>query len=155
MNTFFYESIFGTMKIVDDNYSILYFKKVDDFENIESLPMSKLAQKCILQFEEYIKKQRTQFDLPIKLCGTEFQIRVWKELSNIPYGQTRSYKDIAIAIGNEKASRAVGNSNNKNPITVVVPCHRVVGSNKKLVGYASGLEMKERLLEIENTVLKI
>lgn len=84
-----------------------------------------------------------------ELKGTEFQKKVWKQLTYIPYGETRTYKEIAVAIGNPKASRAVGMANNKNPITIVVPCHRVVGSNGKMVGYAGGLDMKKKLLDLE------
>ena len=82
--------------------------------------------------------------------GTEFQKRVWKALCDIPYGETRSYKQIAQAIGNPKAVRAVGMANNKNPLLVIVPCHRVIGANGQLVGYASGLEKKRFLLQLEN-----
>lgn len=89
------------------------------------------------------------------MIGTEFQKKVWKELLNIPYGETRSYKDIAIAIGNGKACRAVGNANNKNPIAIIVPCHRVVGSNGSMTGYAGGLDIKEKLLKIEKYNIKI
>ncbi len=101
------------------------------------------------QLDEYFAGNRKQFDIPIKLEGTDFQIKVWKELLKIPYGETCSYLDIAKRIGNPKASRAVGMANNKNKIIIIVPCHRVIGSNKKLVGYACGLEVKEKLLELE------
>ena len=101
------------------------------------------------QLDEYFAGNRKQFDIPIKLDGTDFQIKVWKELLKIPYGETCSYLDIAKCIGNPKASRAVGMANNKNKIIIIVPCHRVIGSNKKLVGYACGLEVKEKLLELE------
>lgn len=101
------------------------------------------------QLDEYFAGKRKKFDIPIKLDGTDFQIKVWKELLKIPYGETCSYLDIAKCIGNPKASRAVGMANNKNKIIIIVPCHRVIGSNKKLVGYACGLEVKEKLLELE------
>ena len=101
------------------------------------------------QLDEYFAGKRKKFDIPIKLEGTDFQIKVWKELLKIPYGETCSYLDIAKRIGNPKASRAVGMANNKNKIIIIVPCHRVIGSNKKLVGYACGLEVKEKLLELE------
>ena len=101
------------------------------------------------QLDEYFAGNRKQFDIPIKLDGTDFQIKVWKELLKIPYGETCSYLDIAKCIGNPKASRAVGMANNKNKIIIIVPCHRVIGSNKKLVGYACGLDVKEKLLELE------
>lgn len=101
------------------------------------------------QILEYVAGKRQVFDLQLKPKGTEFQKQVWAALSEIPYGQTRSYKDIAISIGNANASRAVGMANNKNPIPLIIPCHRVVGSSGQLTGYAFGLEIKKRLLELE------
>ena len=101
------------------------------------------------QFVAYFNGERTVFTFSYEMRGTEFQKKVWQALCEIPYGQTRSYKQIAIAIGNEKASRAVGMANNKNPLAIVVPCHRVIGANGKLVGYAGGVSLKERLLQLE------
>ncbi|WP_300531936.1 methylated-DNA--[protein]-cysteine S-methyltransferase, partial [Peptacetobacter sp.] len=112
-------------------------------------------RKTYLQLKEYLSGKRKNFDIEIEMIGTEFQKKVWKELLNITYGETRSYKDIAIAIGNEKACRAVGNANNKNPIAIIVPCHRVVGSNGSMTGYAGGLDIKEKLLKIEKYNIKI
>ncbi|MDR2127257.1 MAG: methylated-DNA--[protein]-cysteine S-methyltransferase [Prevotellaceae bacterium] len=106
------------------------------------------------QIEEYFAGKRKSFDFPINPQGGEFQKQVWAALRNIPYGQLRTYKQIAEETGNPKASRAVGMANNKNPLPIVIPCHRVVGSNGKLVGYAYGLAMKEYLISIEkNAVL--
>ena len=104
---------------------------------------------------EYLNGERTSFDIPYELEGTDFQKKVWKELTRIPYGQTRTYKDIATAIGNKNASRAVGMANNKNPIMIMVPCHRVIGTNGKLVGYAGGIDMKKDLLDLEQRVKEI
>jgi methylated-DNA-[protein]-cysteine S-methyltransferase len=101
------------------------------------------------QLEEYFAGKRQCFDFPINPQGSEFQKRVWTALQNIPYGELRTYKQIAEEIGNGKASRAVGMANNKNPLPVVVPCHRVIGSNGKLIGYAYGLDMKEYLINVE------
>lgn len=101
------------------------------------------------QLDEYFTGQRRNFDLPIKPDGTEFQKRVWNELLKIPYGETRSYGQIAAAVGNPKASRAVGAANNKNPIAIVIPCHRVIGADGLLTGYAGGLDIKSLLLETE------
>ncbi len=101
------------------------------------------------QLKEYFVGKRKKFDIPIKFEGTEFQVKVWEQLCNIPYGETRSYGDIAKNIGNTKASRAVGGANNKNPIMIVVPCHRVIGANGKMVGFACGIEVKEYLLSLE------
>lgn len=99
---------------------------------------------------EYLNGERKKFSLPLDLRGTDFQIRVWKELLNIPYGNTATYKEVANFIGKPKAFRAVGNALNKNPVLIVVPCHRVIGSNGKLVGFRGGLELKRKLLNLES-----
>ncbi len=104
-----------------------------------------------LQLSEYFGGIRKSFDLPLLLHGTEFQKKVWNALCQIPYGQTRTYKQIAEYIDNPKACRAVGMANNKNPLMIVVPCHRVIGSNGSLTGYAGGLDIKEELLSIEKS----
>jgi methylated-DNA-[protein]-cysteine S-methyltransferase len=101
------------------------------------------------QLFEYFQGSRKRFDVPIVLYGTPFQKAVWTELTRIPYGETRSYKDIALAIGAAKAVRAIGGANNRNPIPIIVPCHRVIGSNGALVGYGGGLSIKEHLLKLE------
>lgn len=108
-----------------------------------------LIKQACSQLKEYLAGQRKHFDLPLGPQGTDFQKRVWEALRQIPYGQTRSYKEIAIMAQSPKGCRAVGMANNKNPIAIVVPCHRVIGSNGKMVGYAGGLDIKERLLELE------
>lgn len=101
------------------------------------------------QLKEYFERKRQKFDVPVDLYGTPFQKAVWRQLQAIPYGQVRSYKDIAKAIGAPKAVRAVGGANNKNPVPIIVPCHRVIGSNGSLVGYGGGLHIKEKLLALE------
>lgn len=108
-----------------------------------------LSDKAALELNEYLSGRRKQFDVPIIYEGTPFQKQVWNELLNIPYGETRSYKDIAAAIGNPKGVRAVGMANNKNKLMVIIPCHRVIGANGALVGYAGGIELKEKLLKLE------
>lgn len=110
---------------------------------------SECLVECTRQLEEYFKGTRRVFDLELKLEGTDFQKKVWKALLDIPYGCTATYGEIAAGIGNPKASRAVGNANNKNRIPIIIPCHRVVGSNGKLTGYAGGLWRKEWLLSHE------
>ena len=110
---------------------------------------SEVLDKALKQMNEYFSGERKKFDLPLYFEGTEFQKSVWNELRKIPYGTTVSYKDIAEGIKNEKAVRAVGNANNKNKIMIIVPCHRVIGKNGKLVGFAGGLDKKEFLLEHE------
>lgn len=101
------------------------------------------------QLEEYFSGLRNEFELPIAATGTDFQQQVWHALTTIPYGETWSYQDLADAIGNPKAVRAVGMANGKNPISIVVPCHRVIGKSGKLTGYAGGIERKQRLLALE------
>ncbi len=104
------------------------------------------------QLGEYFAGRRCRFDLPLDLRGTDFQKRCWQELLKIPYGETRSYADIARAIGNPAAVRAVGLANGKNPIAIVVPCHRVIGSDGSLTGYGGGLDVKRQLLELEGAL---
>lgn len=99
--------------------------------------------------------RRKKFDLKLSYHGTEFQIKVWKALEKIPYGETCTYKDIAESVGIPKGCRAVGMANNRNPIVIVVPCHRVIGMNGSLTGYAGGLEMKEYLLDLEKSNQKL
>ncbi|UFJ62909.1 methylated-DNA--[protein]-cysteine S-methyltransferase [Brevibacillus sedimenti] len=101
------------------------------------------------QLEEYFAGTRKTFDIPLDMYGTPFQKAVWTELTRIPYGETRSYKEIALSIGAAKAVRAIGGANNRNPIPIVVPCHRVIGSNGALVGYGGGLSIKAHLLALE------
>jgi methylated-DNA-[protein]-cysteine S-methyltransferase len=102
------------------------------------------------QLTQYFAGGLRDFDLPLDMHGTGFQIRVWRELCTIPYGETRAYLDIAQAIGAPKAMRAVGAANGRNPIPIVVPCHRVIGANGKLVGFGGGLELKRLLLDLEH-----
>ena len=99
-----------------------------------------------------LEGERQEFELPLDAAGTPFQLKVWEALRQIPYGETRSYKEIAIAIENPKGVRAIGMANNRNPISIITPCHRVIGTNGKLVGYAGGLHLKEYLLNHETKV---
>lgn len=115
------------------------------------LQTTELLSMATIQLDEYFQGKRTIFSLPFKLTGTPFQLAVWKELQNIPYGQTTSYKEIAQKINKPKAYRAVGMANNKNPLPIIIPCHRVIGSNGKLIGYAGGLNLKNYLLELEKS----
>ena len=111
-----------------------------------------LIQKAAAQVKEYFAGKRKQFKLPLLMRGTEFQMAVWQALQEIPYGETRSYKDIAARIGRPKAVRAVGMANNRNPISIIVPCHRVIGHDGSLTGYGGGLPLKQHLLELERTI---
>ena len=105
-----------------------------------------------MQLSEYFAGARREFDLPLRLRGTQFQLAVWNALRAIPYGETRSYADIAAAVGNEKACRAVGMANHRNPVSIIVPCHRVIGKGGSLTGYGGGIDKKEFLLSLERRV---
>ena len=111
---------------------------------------TEILKEAVKQLNEYFEGKRKVFDLSVNPKGTEFMQSVWKELEKIPYGKTATYKEIAERVGNPKAVRAVGMANNKNPIPIIIPCHRVIGANGKLVGYALGLNMKDQLLKLEN-----
>ena len=142
-----YNSIIRDIFISADENFLLSVKFVNHnfIENKEN----KIIKQTIKQLDEYFNGKRKKFELPLNPKGTEFQKKVWLQLMNIPYGKTATYKDIATLIGNTNASRAVGNANNKNPIAIIIPCHRVIGSNNKLTGYAGGLDKKEKLLNLE------
>ncbi|MEM0998312.1 MAG: methylated-DNA--[protein]-cysteine S-methyltransferase [Bacteroidota bacterium] len=107
---------------------------------------------AVTQIQEYLAGMRREFDLPLRPAGTDFQIRVWNALHGIPYGATCSYRDVAQALRNEKAVRAVGAANGRNPLSIVVPCHRVIGANGKLTGYGGKIWRKKWLLEHERSI---
>ena len=150
-NVFYYNTKIGKIGIEEDGLAItkIYFINNDEQEEILEKNETALLKEAIKQLNEYFDGERSSFDLKLQPQGTEFQNKVWKALIEIPFGETRSYGEIAKIIGNEKASRAVGMANNKNPIAIIVPCHRVIGANGKLVGYAGGLDIKEMLLNLE------
>lgn len=133
-------------------------KKIIKIEFVEEkkyvVNTNKMIEKAVDQLKEYFNGDRMEFDLSLEISGTHFQKQVWHALEKIPYGKTLSYGDIAKNINNPLSSRAVGNANNKNKISIVIPCHRVIGSNGKLVGYGGGVWRKEWLLEHENKILK-
>ena len=112
-----------------------------------------LLMEAARQIGEYLRGERRDFDVPIRLEGTDFQLLVWNALRTIPYGETRTYAEVAAQIGRPRAVRAVGGANHRNPLPLLVPCHRVVGTNGKLVGFGGGLEIKRRLLELESSAL--
>ncbi|MBR3972679.1 MAG: methylated-DNA--[Oscillospiraceae bacterium] len=147
MNYAYYDSPFGPIQIGYDD-AVRSIRHVDKMGN-DHMP-APLSDRAAGQLEEYFKGIRREFDLPLAPAGTPFQMAVWEALREIPYGETRSYGQIAAAIGKPKASRAVGMACNRNPIWIVIPCHRVVGSTGKLTGYEGGLDMKHFLLELEN-----
>lgn len=142
-----FQSKVGTMKICCTETVVRSIDFVA--EGKCSLASNELCNRVIAQLGEYFAGQRREFDFPLAPLGTPFQQKVWKALLSIPYGETRSYKQLAVSIGNPKACRAVGLANNHNPIAIAIPCHRVVGSNGALVGYASGIDKKKMLLDLE------
>lgn len=145
------ESVIGTLTLQADekNVKAIGFggEPVKEAEERET-PLLKEVKR---QLEEYFKGERTVFDLPLDPDGTEFQKKVWNALVRIPYGETRCYGEIAEEVGNPKGSRAVGMANHNNPIPILIPCHRVIGKNGKLTGYAGGLDKKTALLELERS----
>ncbi|PKY88278.1 cysteine methyltransferase [Falseniella ignava] len=141
---------FGFLKIGYQVEALLLLQKIDESQNVGK--KTDFTERVYTEIMECLKGERTTFDIAYELEGTAFQKKVWQELTKIPYGETRTYKEIAIAIGNPNASRAVGMANNKNPLMIVVPCHRVTGTNGKLVGYGEGIAMKRELLAMEQRV---
>lgn len=146
-STFFLHTPIGEIGITQesDYITALFFSENGGTGN----PPTNLLSRAAEQLDEYFAGKRQQFILPLLPQGTEFQNRVWEVLCTIPYGQTLSYMQVAQRLGNPNAARAVGMANNKNPIPILIPCHRVIGSNRKLTGYAGGLEIKEKLLTLE------
>ena len=150
-----YKSPIGILYIVSEDKKIcgvlfkeqwkIFQRHFDEVEEKET-PLIKRAKQ---ELEEYFSGERKQFTLPLELKGTDFQVRVWSSLSDIPYGETRSYKDQAIQIRSPKASRAIGRAHGLNPLCVILPCHRIIGSNGGLTGYAGGIKAKKYLLRLE------
>jgi len=143
------QTVIGPLTVIESDNCIthIHFGEV----NVMGIETRKteLIDETEKQINAFYSGERDSFDLPLTLNGTEFQNKVWKALLDIPKGETRSYKDIAEAVGSPNASRAVGMANNRNPIPVIIPCHRVIGKNGKLVGFAGGLDLKEKMLMIE------
>jgi methylated-DNA-[protein]-cysteine S-methyltransferase len=146
-----YRSEIGPLEVVGNQKGILTITFVeDDFEADRNLPAG--MTECHRQLDEYFTGKRQKFSVPLLVEGTDFQKAVWRQLQKIPFGQTASYGDVARAVGSPKAFRAVGNANNKNPIPLIVPCHRVIGSDGQLVGFGSGIWRKEWLLDHEKNL---
>ena len=149
MNHYVYAMPQGRMTIVDSGGAVVRIGfGVLDVEG-SALSPTALTNEAATQLMEYFAGKRRTFSLPLAPKGTPFQKEVWQALSSIPYGQTRSYADIAAQVGRPKAVRAVGMANNRNPTPIVIPCHRVVGSSGDMVGYAYGTKIKRYLLELE------
>ncbi|MEE9502641.1 MAG: methylated-DNA--[protein]-cysteine S-methyltransferase [Candidatus Aminicenantaceae bacterium] len=145
----FYDSKVGILEIEGTEKAITKVN-FSDKKKIKSDPnLPPILKKCLKQLDEYFKGKRQNFSLELHLEGTDFQKKVWEQLQRIPYGETASYKDVAVAIGNEKAVRAVGGANGMNNIAVIIPCHRVIGADGNLVGFGGGLWRKVWLLNHE------
>ena len=138
---------FGQLKIGYRDDAVTLLMRTDERARGEG--WTPLTDLVFQQVTEYLNGRRRDFDFPYVLRGTEFQQRVWRALCAIPYGETRTYGEVAAAVGSPKAARAVGMANHRNPILIAVPCHRVIGADGRLVGYGSGLDMKEVLLRLE------
>lgn len=150
-NMYSYKTEIGEITIIENGKSVigLYFENSIITEDIKTNE-TELIKETKRQVDEYFAGKIKNFDLPLELEGTEFQQSVWNALQNIPYGETCSYAEIAKNIGRPKAYRAVGMANNKNPISIIIPCHRVIGKNGKMVGYGGGIDIKRHLLDIES-----
>lgn len=151
----FYESPIGKLRLRANMHGLTGVDHPNQHASIPAGEINDAEQEFInqakRQLNEYFAEQRTTFDVPLSPQGTAFQCEVWQALIAIPFGETRNYSDIAISIGNPKAVRAVGLANGKNPLSIFIPCHRVIGKNKTLTGYAGGLKTKRFLLEHEQS----
>lgn len=147
MNCTYLNTEMGLVKITGNSDAVTHI----DFVSAQEQPENSTSVLCDAkqQLSEYFEGERTHFDMPLAPKGTDFQKQVWQALVEIPYGQTVSYQDIAKAVGKPKGSQAVGGANGKNPIAIVVPCHRVIGKDGSLTGYAGGLDKKSWLLSLE------
>jgi len=150
METAYINSPLGITKIVGDEDGVSVISVSDVGTDEVSAEIPEVLKEAVSQLEEYFEKKRTDFDFKLNPKGTEFQQKVWKALLEIPYGKTISYMDQTKKLGDIKAIRAVASANGKNPLWIVVPCHRVIGTNGSLTGYAGGLSRKKWLLEHEN-----
>ena len=144
---FYYKSPIGILEIEFGNNTIQRLRVVESCSKISE--RTGYFAEVVKQLDEYFAGKRVKFELNISLNGTEFQKKVWAELLKIPYGKTKSYQEIAEAIGNPNAQRAVGSACNKNPILLIIPCHRVVSKTGKLTGFTCGIDRKEQLLKLE------
>ncbi len=154
MNRYEFYSPIGCIAVEDNAKAVTAILLLKDKRAENSGEPSYLGLLAKRELDEYFRGERYSFDLPLLINGTEFQKLVWTELLKIPYGELRTYKDIAERIGKPKACRAVGSANNKNSLPIVIPCHRVVGVGGKLVGFSDGLEIKEFLIKLEKNFKK-
>jgi methylated-DNA-[protein]-cysteine S-methyltransferase len=154
--TGYYLSPLGTMAIKVNQSTLLSVKFHQDVSEFQiANPESNILQRVIEQLDEYFNSDRRKFDLPLQPEGTDFQLKVWDELVKIPYGETLSYLKLAERVGSYNYTRAVGLANGKNPIAIIIPCHRVIGASGELTGYAGGIWRKQWLLEHESMQKKL
>jgi len=149
METCIISSPLGFTKIVGDDDGIVSITVLNSEEKITDIIPVELED-CVFQLQEYFNGKRKDFDIKLNPEGTDFQKKVWNQLLEIPYGKTLSYLELSKQLGDVKAIRAVANANGKNPIWIIIPCHRVIGSDGSLTGYAGGLNRKQWLLEHES-----
>jgi methylated-DNA-[protein]-cysteine S-methyltransferase len=150
----YYKTPIGTAKIVGDENGINAIAVIDDaMETSAEIP--EILRDCVQQLDEYFNGTRTVFKLKLNLQGTNFQKKVWEELLNVPYGKTKTYLEQTKKLGDVKAIRAVASANGKNPIWILIPCHRIIGSDGSLTGYAGGIWRKKWLLEHENPTTQL
>lgn len=142
-----FKSPLGFLSLKSDGESITEISFAET--EIQGDQLCEVLEKCKVQLEHYFSGDLLEFDLPLAPVGTEFQQKVWTELLKIPYGETITYMDLAVRLGDPKCIRAAGTANGKNPIAIVIPCHRVIGAGNKLTGYAGGIWRKKMLLELE------
>ena len=147
--TYTFNSPIGAVRLTEEDGSITRIELIDAAD--ESIAPTPLLREAARQILAFLRGERQQLEFPIRMVGTPFQQRVWHVLRQIPYGTTRTYGEVAAEIGNPRASRAVGMACNKNPLLLIVPCHRVIGANGKLTGFAYGTDAKQRLLELEGS----
>lgn len=152
MQTAFINSPLGITKIVGDENGISVISVLSEGEVSRTIP--KELKDAVAQLKEYFEGKRIDFDFKLNPKGTDFQQKVWQELLNIPFGKTMSYLDLSKKLGDVKAIRAVASANGKNPLWIVIPCHRVIGTDGSLTGYAGGLWRKKWLLEHENPTMQ-
>ena len=147
MEKSYFKSPIGILEIICENDVLISLKLTDKFE--KSKKETNFTKDIKTQLDEYFSGRRKIFDIKINLNGTEFQKCVWNELKEIPYGKTKSYSEIATAIGNKNAQRATGNACNKNPIIIIIPCHRVISKNNNIGRFVYGSDIKQKLLNLE------
>lgn len=145
-----FDSKIGPLYLVASEKGLkgVYVEK-QNIEMVKSLKESKTLQSTVKELSEYLNGERKKFEIPLDIEGTEFQKRVWNQLRKIPFGKTFSYKELATQIKNEKACRAVGTANGKNPLCIIIPCHRIIAADGTIGGYSGGLDLKIKLLELE------